>query len=89
MLLAYIDSLSHWDDAGIIAASLFGVSALLALLGFRRPWLLALAVGVWVPLQGLLVSHAATLLVVLVFPFLGAYAGFLIAKAFARTRNPM
>ncbi len=89
LLLAYIDSLPHWDDAGIVAAGLFGVTGLLALLGHSRPWLLALAVGLWLPLRGVLVSHDATLLVVLVFPFLGAYAGFLVAKAHARTRNPM
>lgn len=87
LLLACVDSLPHWDDAGIIAGSLLVVGGLLSLLGHRKPWLIALAVGLWVPLRGILASHDPTLLIVLIFPFLGAYAGSLIGKGLARTAN--
>ncbi len=84
LLLAYLDSLPNWDDAGIIAGSLLLVSGLLTLLGHPRPWLIALAVGVWIPLHGIIVGRDPSLLVILVFPFLGAYAGFLVRSAFSK-----
>ncbi len=88
ILLAYVDSLPRWDDAGIIAGSLLLVSFLLTALGYRRPWLMALAIGVWIPLRGIIVSHEMSLLLILIFPFLGAYAGFLVRLAFSRRSGP-
>ena len=84
LLLAYIDSLPKWDDAGIIAGGLLLVSALLTLLGYRWPWLMALAAGMWVPLRGIAVTGDLSLLLLLVFPFLGAYAGYLIRSGLVR-----
>ncbi len=81
LLLAYLDSLPTWDDAGIIAGSLVCISGLLTLLGYRRPWLLALAVGAWIPLRGIITSLDLSLLLLLIFPFLGAYAGALVRSA--------
>jgi len=75
LLLAFLDSLPHWDDVGILVGGLLLVSGLLALLGYRRPWLLALAVGIWIPLHDIFLSRDARMLFVLIFPFLGAYAG--------------
>ncbi len=84
MLLAYIDSLPRWDDAGIIAAGLFLASGLLTLLGFQRPWLMALAVGLWIPLREFVLSSRLDLLLLLIFPLLGAYAAFLVRSAFSK-----
>jgi hypothetical protein len=84
ILLAYIDSLPKWDDAGIIAGGLLLISGLLTLLGYRRPWLMALAAGLWVPLRGIAVTRDLSLLLLLVFPFLGAYAGFLVRSGLIR-----
>lgn len=84
ILLAYVDSLPKWDDAGIIAGSLVLISGVFTLIGYRRPWLMALAVGVSIPLRGIIETHDLSLLVLLVFPFLGAYAGFLIRSAFSK-----
>ena len=84
LLLAYIDSLPKWDDAGIIAGGLLLVSGLLTLLGYRRPWLMAMAAGMWVPLRGIAVTRDFSLLLLLVFPFLGAYAGYLIRSGLVR-----
>jgi hypothetical protein len=78
ILLAYIDSLPKWDDAGIIAGGLLLTSGLLTLFGFRRPWLLGLCVGLWVPLRGILTALDFSLLLLLIFPLLGAYAGFFL-----------
>lgn len=88
LLLAYVDSLPNWDDAGVIVGSLLLVSGLFTLLGHRRPWLIALAVGIWIPLHAILVAHDPGLLVIMVFPFLGAYAGFLVRSAFSKGKQP-
>ncbi len=75
LLLAYIDSRPTWDDSGILAGGLVVSAGLLTLLGFRRPWLAALAAGLWMPLYDIYRSHDFTMLIVLIFPLLGAYAG--------------
>ncbi len=75
LLLAILDSLPHWDDTGILVGGLLLSSGLLALLGCRKPWLLALAVGIWIPLHDIFLSHDPKMLFVLIFPFVGAYAG--------------
>ena len=44
----------------------------------QRPWLLALAVGIWIPLNAILHQHSLDslmMLAVLAFPLAGAYAG--------------
>ncbi len=87
ILLAYIDSLPQWDDAGILAGSLFLLSGLLTLLGHRKPWLVALALGIWIPLRGLIKSLDFSLLLILIFPLLGAYAGSLVRSAFWQYRG--
>ncbi len=88
LLLAYIDSLPRWDDAGIIAAGLLLASGVPTLLGFRPPWLMALAVGLWIPIRGLLLSHDPTFLAILAFPFVGAFAGFFLRNAVFRPSDP-
>ncbi len=77
IFLAYIDSLPGWDDTGIVAFGLLLLSGILALLGSRRPWLLALATGLWIPLHEILFSHNVGSLLALAFAFTGAYAGWL------------
>ncbi len=87
ILLAYIDSLPKWDDAGIIAGSLLLISSLLTLIGHRQPWLMALAVGGWIPLRGIIASLDFSLLLLLIFPFLGAYSGSLVRSALWHDRG--
>ena len=82
LFFAYVDSLPNWDDTGILAGMLLLASGLLALLGYRRPWLLALAVGLWIPL------HDARIFVVLIIPFVGAYAGWAVHLALRKTLHP-
>jgi hypothetical protein len=48
---AYVDSRPTWDDTGILAGGLLIISGLLTLLGHRKPWLIGLAVGIWIPLH--------------------------------------
>ena len=85
---AYVDSRPTWDDTGILAGGLLIVSGLLTLLGHRRPWLIALAVGIWIPLHDIYLSHDARMLLVLLFPLVGAYGGWLVRMGIRKTLHP-
>jgi hypothetical protein len=85
---AYVDSRPTWDDTGILAGGLLIISGLLTLLGHRRPWLIALAVGIWIPLHDIYLSHDFRLLLVLLFPLVGAYGGWLVRLGIRKTLHP-
>jgi hypothetical protein len=78
IFIAFVDSRPTWDDTGITAFGLLAVSGLLGILGPKRPWLWALLVGIWIPLYNILTTHNFSLLLTLIFPFFGAYAGMLV-----------
>ena len=85
LFLAYVDALPHWNDTGLLVGLLLLTSGLLALLGYRRPWLLALAVGLWIPLRDVFVLRDLRIFVVLVITFVGAYAGWGLHQVFKKT----
>lgn len=85
---AYVDSRPTWDDTGILAAGLLLISGLLTLLGHRKPWLIALAVGMWIPLHDIYLSHDLRMLLVLLFPLVGAYGGWLVRLGIRKTFHP-
>jgi len=72
---AYVDSLPRWDDLGMLAFGILIFSGLIGLAGFRRPWLLGLAVGLWIPLHDILITQNIGSLLALVFALVGSYAG--------------
>jgi hypothetical protein len=54
------------------------------------PWLVALSVGIWIPIHALLLSPTpATLrmLAVLIFPLFGAYAGAVCRRLLVRANR--
>ncbi len=82
LFIAYVDSRPTWDDTGITVGMMLLSSGLLTLLGYRKPWLSALAIGLWTPLYETYLSHHFSLpgvillpLFVLLITFVGAYAG--------------
>ena len=85
---AYVDSRPTWDDTGILAGGLLIISGLLTLLGHRKPWLIALAVGIWIPLHDIYLSHDFRMLLVLLFPLVGAYGGWLVRLGIRKTLHP-
>lgn len=85
---AYVDSRPTWDDTGIIAGGLLLISGLLTLLGHRKPWLIALAVGIWIPLHDIYLTHDLRMLLVLLFPLVGAYGGWLVRLGIRKTLHP-
>src|SRR5215216_360078 len=85
---AYVDSRPNWDDTGILAGGLLLISGLLTLLGHRKPWLIALAVGIWIPLHDIYLSHDLRMLFVLLIPMVGGYAGWLVRMGIRKTLHP-
>ena len=75
LFFVYVDSRPTWDDTGILAGAILLTCGLIVVVGYQRPWLLALAVGAWIPLRGILVTHNYASLLALVIAFVGAYAG--------------
>lgn len=85
LFFAYVDSRPTWDDTGITVGALLLTSGLLALIGFQRPWLLALAVGLWLPLYEITTTHAYASLIALVVTFIGAYGGWVVRLGIRKT----
>jgi hypothetical protein len=84
--IAYVDSRPHWDDAGITAFSMLVAAGVCGLIGPMRPWLWALAVGIWIPVHTLVRTgspQSLIMLILLAFPFAGAYAGMAIRRGLA------
>ena len=84
LAIAWIDSRPTWDDTGVTAGMLLLSAAAIALVAPRRVWLIALCVGIWIPLQAIVKAGAApssfAMLLVLLFPLAGAYGGLGIRK---------
>ena len=79
LVIAYIDSRPNWDDTGISFFLLLFSSSVCAFLYFRRPWLIALIVGIWIPLFNLMFTHNFFgSLLALISAFIGAYIGFFL-----------
>ena len=88
LLIAYIDSRGTWDDTGITVMALLASGGLIGLLAQKRPWVFALAFGIWIPLWNILHapgSHKLYLLPVLIFPFTGVFAGWALRKIVQKT----
>ena len=73
--IAYVDSRPTWDDTAVLVVALLAGSALFGALGPRWPWLWALAVGIWIPLNAIITRQDFSMLIVLAFPLVGAYLG--------------
>lgn len=71
--LAWTDSRPTWDDTGISALAVLLASAACAALEPARPWLWALAVGVWLPLLAVAQSGNWGATLALAFAFAGAF----------------
>jgi len=87
LFLTYVDARPNWDDTGIIAGGMLISAGLITLLGHPRPWLIALAVGIWIPLRYIYINHDLTMLLVLLFPLVGAYAGWAIRLGARKTMH--
>ena len=80
LFFAYVDSRPTWDDTGILVGAIVITCGGLSLIGYQRPWLLALLVGIWIPLYELIFTHGVGGIVALGVAFVGAYAGWLLRR---------
>jgi len=87
LLVTYVDSRPTWDDTGITVFALLIGSGIVGLLAQKRPWIFALAIGVWLPLWYILTRHDLSMLIVLAFPFIGIYAGWLLRLGLRKIRQ--
>jgi hypothetical protein len=95
LFIAYVDSSPGWDDTGITVGAILLSSGLLTLLGYRRPWLIALAIGLWLPVYEIYISHNFSLPNLILFPLailliasIGAYGGWLVRLGIQKTFHP-
>jgi hypothetical protein len=84
LAIAYVDSRPNWDDTGITAVAILLSCALLGATRPTKPWIWALAVGLWIPLYGIAVSQNYGSLLALGVAFAGAYAGMALRKIAVR-----
>jgi hypothetical protein len=83
LTIAYVDSRPGWDHTAVTAFSLLLSAAVIGFIGSERPWLWALAIGVWIPLHALVRAQSPdslTMLLALTFPYAGACAGLLARR---------
>jgi hypothetical protein len=86
LAIAYMDSRPRFDDAGITAGLMLISAGLLGLIAPQRPWLWALAIGIWIPAHAIARHHtlgSLAMLIVLLFPLAGAYAGMAMRRLLA------
>ena len=79
LLIALIDSRPKWDDTGISAALVFSIAIIFGFLTSKRPWIVALAVSIWIPIFSIVFSHNYGGFLALIPGFIGSYIGFFIA----------
>ena len=75
LFIALVDLGPGWDDTGVSAAAVFAGAAALAAARPSRAWLWALAVGLWIPVLGIVARDNYAALIALVPALLGAVAG--------------
>jgi len=85
LFFAYVDSRPTWDDTGVLAGAILLTCGLIALIGYRRPWLLALVVGAWIPLRGIFMNQNYSSLIALMIALIGAYGGWVVRLGIRKT----
>lgn len=80
LVVAWFDSRPRWDDAGISAFIVLGASFLVSVWSKQKPWLFALAVGVWIPAYGIAFSGNFGSILALLPAFMGAFIGWLMNR---------
>jgi len=83
LLLALVDLSPGWDDTGVSAAAVFAAATVLGAARPSRAWRWALAVGLWIPVLGIVVRGNAEALIALAPALLGAAAGAAVRKLLA------
>jgi len=81
LAVAWMDSRLGFDATGITAGSLLITGYVAAFVARRRPWLWALAAGIWVPVFEIRDVSMLAPLAALAFAGIGAVAGWFAARS--------
>jgi len=85
--IAWVDTRPHWNDTGITVMLLLLVSLVCGYFTTQKPWLIAFAAGLWVPLFNIALTGNFGVLAALGFTFAGAYAGYYLKKKLSQGRT--
>jgi hypothetical protein len=80
LTIAFIDSRPTWDDTAITVGALFTLSASIAAIAGRRPWLWGLLVGLWIPIFEIRPGLPVAPLAALVFALIGSVLGWVVGQ---------
>ena len=83
--ITFVDTRPTWDDTGITALATFAAAFAFGYLEPKRPWLWGLAIGLWIPLLGIVGQQNYATLLALVVALAGAYAGMGLKYATRKT----
>ena len=82
--MAWIDTRPNWDDTGVEIFLILVGAGLLGFLAKQKPWLVALATGIWIPLYGVVFSNNFGGIIALLAAFIGSFGGYLLSLAAKR-----
>ena len=85
--IAYIDTRPHWNDTGISVGILLICAFVCGFIAPQKTWLIALSVGIWIPLFNIIKAHNFGSLLALVPAIVGAYVGNLARNIFASEKS--
>jgi len=80
LLLGWLDTRPHWNDSGVSASALIITALFCGYLTRKRPWLVALAVGLWIPLFNVIIARNYSAIPVLAIAFIAVYAAFAVRR---------
>jgi hypothetical protein len=75
-----MDSAPGFDDTGVTVFALLGISGIAAAIAGRRPWLIALLVGIWIPIFEVPRGAGSAPLFALLFSSVGAGVGYVLGR---------
>jgi len=85
--ITWLDSSLNRDATSITALLIVISTGLLGFFSPTRPWLWALAIGIWIPLVGVFIQHNFGGVLALVVAFIGAYMGYALRIIHTRAKN--
>lgn len=80
LAFAWIDTRPHWNDTGITVFLVLLSALFCGYLSSQKPWLIALAVSIWLPLFNIIIAHNFGALLALAPGFIGAFLGYFVRR---------
>jgi hypothetical protein len=78
--IAWIDTSPGWDDTGITFFLLLISSLICGFTGKKKPWLIGLLLGIWIPIFNIISAHNYGSLIAIFPAFVGAFVGWFISR---------